>query len=260
MAKKIYFATVNAETIETINEILDVTFTHAFESKALYKSGKTLEKKIADLMAASVLGDDVKEDLDEAKRQLNIVGFKKKAIVAWRKSSLYNTKNDSDIWVDGLYTKIGVTKELAEAWAECNAAQTWGKWNTTIRTMLSDVYGMNIKDDKLVAKFASYLEHAIGMDAGSTNDILKGILVKDKKSFNKFAEVFVKAIATYMAKSCEAITIPTVEFYTASVEYDDVFRKVTGYSVSEKEDDKSEEDSESKTEEKSDDKTEETAA
>ena len=241
MAKKIYFATVNSEIVETINSINEIVFTHAFVSKELYKTGKALEKRIDALNGAIALGEDHKEELDHEKKQANIVGFKKKAIVAWRKSSLYNSKDNTDAWVDGLYTKIGVTKELAETWADCVSAQTWGKWNDHIRKMLCDVYGMNIKDDKLVAKFASYLEHAVGLDLGSTNDILKGVLLKDSKSFNKFAETFVRAISTYMAKSCESIIIPTVEFYTASVTYDENYRTVTGYSVDAKTEEKTEE-------------------
>ena len=235
MAKKIYFAKINALTVDTINTINDVVFTHALVSKELYAEGKKLEKKLADLKSLVALGEDAHDLIAKTEGEIRINGYKKKALVAWRKSALYNTKDDSDNWVDGLYTSIGVTKELCESWAECMSANTWGKWNKTIRTMLEEVYGMDIKDDKLVAKFASYLEHAVGLDLGSTNDILKGVLLKDKKSFNKFAETFVRAIATYMAKSVEDICIPTKELYSASVEYDENYRKVTSYKVTENE-------------------------
>ena len=235
MAKKILFKSVNAETVATINTINEVVFTHALVSKELYAEGKKLEKELEFVKGAIALGSDLGEKKDKLENSIRVIGFKKKALVSWRKSALYNTKDDSDKWVDGLYTSVGVTKELCETWADCMSAQTWGKWNEHIRKMLADVYGMNIKDDKLVARFASYLEHAIGLDLGSTNDILKGVLLKDKKSFNKFAETFIRAIATYMAKSCEDVYIPTVEFNTASVEYDENYRKVTNYKVAEKE-------------------------
>lgn len=234
MSKKIYFKNINSEVVENINTILDIIFAHAYESKDLYKQGKELEKQSELLKGAIALGEDKKSELDEVTRKLNIVGFKKKAIVAWRKSSLYDTKDDAGNWDNGLYTSLGVTKDFAETWATCRSAQTWGKWNDAIRKMLSEVYGMDIKDDKLVSRFASYLEHVIGDDASGINDILKGILLKDKKSFSKFAEVFVRAIATYIASSCESVNIPTIEKYDARVEYDKNWTHVKNYKVVEK--------------------------
>ena len=232
MSKKIYFATVNKEVVANVNDILEVLFVHASVSSELSRElGKLRKEKkeVEEKIAAGTAKDGEKLAVE---KKMNIATNKQKALVAWRKNTLYTHKvENSEEWVEGLYAKLGINQELLEVRDTCATANTWGKWNESIRTLLAEVFGLNFADDKLPAKFASYLEHLVGATLGSNKDILKGKLLKDDTRFNNFAELMARGMATYMAKTCEDIVLPTAEFYTASVKFDKDLRVVEEYSM-----------------------------
>lgn len=235
MAKKIYFATLNNNVVATINNVFEVYFAHAFVKTQLSAEYTALDKTLKALKEAEILGDATREDILSVQNKINVNVNKKKALVAWRKNTLYTHKSEtSDEWVKGLYDDLGVTKEFAEVWAQCRSAKTYGKWNEAIRKMLAEVYGMDFKDDKLPSKLANYLEHVIGENPASDKEILNGILLKDKTAYSKFAELFVRALVGYIAQTCDKVAIPTQEFYKAEVEFDKDIREVVSYKVVEK--------------------------
>ena len=225
MAKKIYFKTINVETVNTINTILDVTFANAFERKELTKELRSLEKKFKE-------AKEKNEPTLELTKGINVIKNKRDALKKWTDTTLRTHKDSSDNWVDGLFAEIGVDKKFCETYIECRDNETWGKWNSAIKKMLVEVYGMSL-DDKLVGKFASFLEHKIGDSATGINQILKGELLKPQTVRN-FSEIMVRAIATYIAKTNDDVVIPTAEFYVAKITYDKNIRTVEKYEVVEK--------------------------
>lgn len=229
MAKKIYFQNVNTTTIETINNILDITFVNAFERKELSKELKTVEKELADFMENPANKD--KSTL-EFQKKITLIKNKREALRKWTDATLRDHKNNSDQWENGLFSEVGVTREFCEIYLECRDNETWGKWKDAIKTMLKDTYGMSL-DDKLVGKFANYLEHQVGSTCTGINQVLKGQLLK-AQTVRNFSEIMVRAIATYMAKTNCNVTIPTAEFYVAKVTYDKNVKTVEQYEVLEK--------------------------
>ena len=162
----------------------------------------------------------------------NVIKSKREALRTWTDTTLRTHKNSNDEWEDGLFATLGVDKLLCETYLECRDNNTWGKWNTVIKTMLCDVFGMSL-EDKLVTKFASYLEHQVGSSCAGINQILKGQLLKPQTVRN-FSEIMVRAIATYIAQTNDNVIIPTSEFYVANVTYDKNIRTVTKYELVEK--------------------------
>lgn len=233
MAKKITFAHTKQETIDKINEILEMNFVSAFMRKQWQGEAKTLQSQ---LETARNNGTDTVEYVNK----LQLIDYKRKALASWRKNTLMPTKNDKGVTVEGLYGAVGCTVDLAKTYCECRDSGTWTKWNKAIKAMLNDVFEFDAIDEKLVGKFASYLEHAVGTNIAGINQVLNGTLLKPATTA-KFTEIMVNAIATYMAKTCDSINIPTVEFYTASVEFDETVKKVVSYTVEEKEEEKKEE-------------------
>lgn len=232
MSKKIYFATVNKEVVATVNNVLEVCFVHASVSTELSKEKSALRKELAEVVEKIANGTAKDGEKLAVEKKINIVTNKQKALVAWRKNTLYTHKaENSEEWVEGLYAKLGINQDLLEVRDTCATANTWGKWNDAIRKLLAEVFGLNFADDKLPAKFASYLEHLVGATLGSNKDILKGKLLKDDTRFNNFAELMARGMATYMAKTCEDIVLPTAEFYTASVKFDKDLRVVEEYTM-----------------------------
>lgn len=229
MAKKIYFKSINEETVNTINTILDVIFVNAYERKALSNEAKKIEKELEEFKA-----NEENKDAStlEFSKKLQIVKNKRDALRTWTDTTLRTHKNPNDEWEDGLFATLGVNKALCETYLECRDNNTWGKWNATIKNMLVETYGMSL-DDKLVGKFASYLEHQVGSSCAGINQILKGQLLKPQTVRN-FSEIMVRAIATYISQTNDNVTIPTVEFYVATVTYDEHINNVESYEVSEK--------------------------
>ena len=220
MSKNVYFMNISTSAVETVNEVLDINFAWACESLNLSASKKEAQKNLETIRAAADLGEATREQVLAAQNAINIIDMKRKAINSWKKSMLMDSKDENKNINHGLYHAMGITADLIDKWAECRNSGTWGKWNQAIRAMLADVYEMDIKNDKLVARFASQLEHAIGNTSGSISDIAKGVLLKDKSSVAKFAEVFASTMATYMAKTCQSIVIPSKELFNGSIQYD----------------------------------------
>lgn len=229
MAKKIYFKTINKETVAIINEILDVTFVNAYVRKELSKEATSIKKELEEFKAIPANSD---ASTLEFSKKLQLIENKRKALRTWTDTTLRTHKDSNDSWEDGLLASVGITKEFCDTYLECRDHETWGKWGAAIKDMLINVYGMSL-DDKLVGKFASYLEHQIGSSCAGINQILKGQLLKPQTVRN-FSEIMVRAIATYMSKTNDDITIPTAEFYTASVKYDKNISTIEEYEVSEK--------------------------
>lgn len=233
MSKKIKFTNVNKETIATINTILEVNFTVAFVRNELSIAKKALEVELEDARLED-------RPTIEIQKKLTLIDYKKKALASWRKEQLFPTKKDKKIISDGLYAAIGLTMDLVGTYADCKSAGTWGKWNKSVKTMLAEVFQFDTLDEKLVSKFATYLEHQVGSNVSGTKQILNGVLLKENNA-NKVMEILANSIATYMQKTCDSVIIPTVEFYTASVEFDENIKTVTSFTVSEKEEEKEEE-------------------
>lgn len=233
MAKKIYFATINEETVNTINTILDVTFVNAFERKELLKEKKRIEVELDEFKSKP---ENHEESTLEFQKKLQLIKNKQEALRKWTDTTLRTHKNSKDEWEDGLFASVGVTKDFCDTYLECRDNETWGKWNTAIKNMLVNVYGMSL-DDKLVGKFASYLEHQIGSSCSSINQILKGQLLKPQTVRN-FSEIMVRAIATYISRTNDNVTIPTSDLYVANVIYDNNIKTVESYEVVEKVDEK----------------------
>lgn len=230
MAKKITFSKCNQETIDTINRILEINFMSAYMRKQWAGEVKILQ---SDLEMARFN----EEDTTKLVNALQLIEYKRKALASWRKNTLMPTKNDRGVTVEGLYGKVGCTVELAQTYCECRDAGAWTKWNKAIKAMLVEVFEFDGIDDKLINKFAAYLEHAVGSNVAGLNQVLSGTLLKPATTA-KFTETMVNAIATYMVKTCDAVNVPTVEFYTASVEFDEDIKTVASFSVDEKTDEK----------------------
>lgn len=224
MAKKITFKHINQELINTVNLALKVNFANAYERKMLASANKLAMTRLEE---AQDKGN--KKGIDSYTRELRVIKYKRAALQKWTNTTLRAHKNNSDVWEDGLFEAMGVTKELVQVWADCKADNTWTKWNKAIKDMLVSVYEISV-DDKLINKFASYLEHIVGDKLAGTNQILKGQMLRTETVKNAQA-ILVWGIATYMAKTCDSIEVPTSEFYQATVEYDKNYGTVVDWNV-----------------------------
>lgn len=224
MSKKIYFKSINEAAIKTMNSIADIIFTCTYEAKEL-------TKKIADKKAAleKIKTDIVQEtDVDKidtlnaTKKQLEkdieLLESKRKALNSYKNCQLFDYKDKEDNAYTGLFSILGVDKELYNTYADAFIDGRYADYEAKITALLTDVLGMNL-NEKLTKMLSDDLFRAIGLQLQTPKGILKGEYVRTV-SPKKFFQLFAMTLINRVAKTCPSVNIPNSKNYTAAVEYD----------------------------------------
>ena len=229
MAKKIYFKNINEVTVNTLNTIAEIVFMAEKESATLNAEKRSLTKDLELLEAAATLGDSGSEEIQSCKNKLNIIGYIKKALNAFRKQTLFGYKDELKIAHAGLFEQLGITSDLFDIYESAVSNCSFSEWEEAIKKLLKDTFGMNL-NTKLVKQLADYLIHSIGLKKASGVKIRQGQLVTTVNK-NNFYELFVFALVDYMKNTCETLVVPDEKLYSAFVEYDVNYKEVVNYQV-----------------------------
>lgn len=225
MSKNVSFSRISEETINLLNDVLDVIFIQACESKNLSQEKKRLNQALEAAKAAEVLGDSPAESSSDIQKKINVVEYKRSALSTWYKESLYGKKGENDVHIMGMFERLGANDSLFDAYAAKVESGDSKKFCDHVKKVLEDVFDMDL-NQKLVQTLARRLADGIGIQATKSGQTMTGMLIKGLKK-NAVQELFVRQLAQYASKTCKDIVIPTSDTQVSVVEYDQELRHIT---------------------------------
>lgn len=228
MSKNVSFKRVSEGSCALLNSALDVIFISAAESRRLAADKKRVKAAYEAALLAEAAGETPKESSRDLEKQMNILKDKQKGLNAWRKESLFGSKDTNGNHKDGILEMLGVDTELYSAYVLKVQDNKPAKFQEAVRDCLVKGFGLDLQE-QLVKRLASRLADNMGIQLTKGAEVLDGKLVKSMKE-KQFMELFTCALAQYAAKTADGrIVIPTADLYSAVVEYDHTLKVENAY-------------------------------
>lgn len=237
------FNKMNETISNDINRILEIQFVQVMATSDINREIRKQGAKLTDCQKklGELLNDKPENDGDVLKVQAEITAIndrihaeqvKKQAISSYANPVLFGTKSRKNK-VYGLYDKVlkADGTSIYEYYVDAidrksiNDTKTGKGFNTAMRTMVSENWGLNRAKKSLIDKFIKWVvTNSVYQTATSGNKIVKGELIKvvPEKSYNK---TLLMVMVDYMNTVGGAdIIVPDKEHYSYEVQYDENVR------------------------------------